>query len=157
MEDSLAEKVQWMFDRTLISELLYSFARSLDTRDVESYVDNYAEGGILELPDPTSTAGETLVVSRDGMADFVRKGLMTVCKATHHISTNHQISITGDTAVSRSYLQAVHVGETPFDHWEAGGWYDCTYIRTSEGWKFTKVKLTPVWLTGRPGSIKPEG
>ncbi len=156
MEDTMGEKVQWLLDRTLISELLYSFSRSLDTRDVDSYVNNYAEGGILELPAPTSATGETLVVSRDRMADFVQKGILTVYKETHHISTNHQISISGDTAVSRSYLQAVHVRETPFDHWDAGGWYDCTYVRTTEGWKFTHVKLTAVWLTGEPDTIEPK-
>jgi hypothetical protein len=66
-------------------------------------------------------------------------------------STNHQITVTGDTAVSRSYLHAVHVRESPFDHWDAGGWYDCSYARTPEGWKFTRVRLTVVWLAGDPG------
>ncbi len=153
MDNPLEVKVQWLLDRTSISELLYSFAHSLDTGDVEQYANNYAEGGVLELPDPTSASGATLIIPRDRMTDFVRKGLLARYRATHHISTNHQIGITGDTAVSRSYLQAVHVGETPFDHWDAGGWYDCTYVRTTEGWRFASVRLTPVWLTGKPGSI----
>ena len=55
MDESLVEKIQWLVDRAQISELLYSFARALDTKDAEGYVNNYADGGILELPDPTST------------------------------------------------------------------------------------------------------
>jgi len=156
MNDTLSEKVQWLVDRALISELLYSFARALDTKDVDGYVSNYAKDGVLELPDPTSTTGETLIVPRSRMAEFVRNGIVKAYSATHHISANHQITISGDIAMSRSYLQAVHVRMTPLDHWDAGGWYDCNYVRTPDGWKFTHVKLTPVWINGTPGSIKPE-
>ena len=76
--------------------------------------------------------------------------------ATHHISSNHQITIDGDNAHSRSYLQGVHVGPKPAEHWTAGGWYDCRYVRTSEGWKFARVRLTCVWLSGDVGTIKPD-
>jgi len=43
------------------------------------------------------------------------------------------ITIEGDQAVSRSYLHGVHVGSTPFEHWDGGGWYDATYRRTPKG------------------------
>lgn len=150
MDEPLAERIQWLVDRAQIGDLLFSFARALDTKDAAGYVDNYAEGGILELPDPTSSTGEVVTVARDGMMDFVQKGLLEAYGATHHMSTNHQITITGDTAISRSYLHVAHVRDNPFDHWDAGGWYDCSYVRTSEGWKFTHVKLTAVWLAGEP-------
>ena len=150
MDESLVEKIQWLVDRAQISELLYSFARALDTKDAEGYVNNYADGGILELPDPTSSTGEVVTVSRDHMKEFVQKGLMEAYSGTHHMSTNHQITVTGDTAVSRSYLQAVHVRKSPSDHWDAGGWYDCNYVRMPVGWKFTSVKLTAVWLARTP-------
>jgi len=156
MNDSLSEKVQWLVDRALISELLFSFAQALDTKNVDAYVNNFAKDGVLELPDPASSTGEVLIIPRNRLEEFVRRGIATAYRATHHISANHQITIAGDTAMSRSYLQAVHVGATPLDHWDAGGWYDCNYIRTPDGWKFTHVKLTAVWLTGTPGGIKPE-
>ena len=133
MDESLAEKVQWLVDRAQISELLHSFARSLDTKDAAGYVNNYADGGVLELPDPTSSTGEVVTISRDQMMEFVQKGLMDSYGGTHHMSSNHQITVTGDTALSRSYLQAVHVRESPFDHWDAGGWYDCSYVRRPKG------------------------
>jgi hypothetical protein len=152
MDESMTETIQWLVDRAQISELLYSFARALDTKDAASYVDNYAQGGILELPDPASTTGEVVTISRDDMIEFVQKGLMEAYSGTHHMSTNHQITVTGDAAASRSYLQSVHVRESPFDHWDAGGWYDCSYARTPEGWKFTRVRLTAMWLAGKPDS-----
>lgn len=91
-----------------------------------------------------------VTVSRDHLLEFVQKGLMEAYSATHHMSSNHQITVTGDTAVSRSYLQAMHVRDNPFDHWDAGGWNDCAYVRTSQGWRFTHFRLTAVWMTGRP-------
>ena len=47
---TLEEKVQWLVDRALISELLHSFARALDTRDWAGYAGNYTDDGWLELP-----------------------------------------------------------------------------------------------------------
>lgn len=154
MIESIKDKVQWLVDRALISDLLLSFATALDTRDFEAYVNNFAEEGTLELPDPSNEKGAGVLVHREQLMTTLQ-GLKKF-SATHHISTNHQIIIHGDTASSRSYLQAVHVGRSPFDHWDAGGWYDCEYRRSVEGWKFTTVKLTEVWLSGDPESVLPK-
>ena len=150
----LEAKVQWLMDRTTISELLCSFARALDTRDYQAYVDNYADGGVLELPDPVRP-GATIVLRKEQMLEAVPKSLGRY-RATHHLSANHQIRIAGERASSVSYLQAVHVREVPTDHWSAGGWYECDYLRTSQGWKFTRVRLSAVWMSGTPGPIRPE-
>jgi len=154
MTKATDEKVQWLVDRAQISDLLFSFACALDTRDFETYVNNFSEEGTLELPAPPPGGGSGVKLRRDQLMDTLQ-GLRKF-SATHHISSNHQITIDGDTASSRSYLQAVHVGSSPFDHWDAGGWYDCEYRRTPEGWKFTRVKLTEIWLAGDPKSVMPE-
>lgn len=149
---TLEQQVQWLVDRTRISERLFAFARALDSRDWDVYVDGYADGGELDLPDPMGSG--RIVVPRAGLREFVQ-GLGRY-GATHHLSANHQIEIDGDRATSRSYLQAVHVRQRPDDHWTGGGWYDCEYVRTAAGWKFTKVRLSIAWLDGRPGPIRPE-
>jgi ketosteroid isomerase-like protein len=149
MQQSIEQQVQWLVDRALISDLLHSFARALDTKDFAAYVDNYTEDGTIELPQPSSTTGGKLLMRRDEMLAKVPHSLAKY-SATHHLSSNHQITINGDTASSRSYLQAVHVGATPLDHWDGGGWYDSSYRRTAAGWKFVTVKLTVVWLSGTP-------
>ncbi|MEY4762228.1 MAG: hypothetical protein RLZZ200_2084 [Pseudomonadota bacterium] len=153
MNDNLEQKVQWLVDRAQISELLHSFARALDTKDFARYIENYAEDGSIELPQPAGKPGETWTMQRAEMAERVPRSLARYT-ATHHISSNHQITIEGDSATSRSYLQAVHVSGGPQDHWDAGGWYDCSYRRTPDGWRFVRVKLTPVWLRGEPERFK---
>jgi hypothetical protein len=119
MSDNAAAALQWLVDRTQISDLLYSFASALDNKDWQAYVANYADGGYIELPDP-QTPGGTFILHKNKMLELVPKSLGRYT-ATHHISTNHQITIDGDQARSRSYLQAVHVGAKPVAHWSVGG------------------------------------
>jgi hypothetical protein len=147
--------LRWLVDRTQISDLLFSFASALDSKDWKRYAENYADDGYIELPDPQSTVGATVILRKEKMLELLPKSLGRYV-ATHHISTNHQIAIDGNQADSRSYLQAVHVTGKPTDHWTAGGWYDCHYVRTAQVWKFARVKLTAVWLTGDVGTIRPE-
>jgi hypothetical protein len=155
MSGTVEAKVQWLVDRAQISDLLYSFAAALDSKDWKKYADNYADNGYIELPDPQSAVGGSFILHKHRMLELVPKSLGRYA-ATHHISTNHQITLNGDRAESRSYLQAVHVGTKATDQWTAGGWYDCRYVRSPEGWKFESVKLTCVWLGGAVGTIRPE-
>jgi len=143
-------QLQWLVDRAGIGDLLHRFARTLDTRDFSAYVDLYDEDGVIELPQPK---GGTWTMTRAQMSTKVPLSLARY-SATHHISSNHEIEIRGDSATSRSYLQAVHVGPRPSEHWDAGGWYDCRYRRTPSGWKFVHVRLTAVWTQGNPSDFE---
>jgi len=141
---STEDLVRELHDRAMISELLLRFARALDERDWEGYAALYADDGVLELPwgPPRPKA----ILAEDTEANLGRFA------ATHHISSKHQISLDGDSATSRSYLQAVHVVDPGAQGglWTAGGWYDCSYRRTPDGWRFTRVALVPVWQSGSP-------
>jgi hypothetical protein len=145
--DDLAGRVQWLVDRALISDLLIDFARRVDSQDQEGYAANFAEDGVLELPFGVFNGREAI----RGMPGPRRP------MGTHHLSTNHMVEIEGDEARSRSYLQATHIADVaqPDRNWKAGGWYDCSYRRTPEGWKFTHVKLSVLWAGGDAGSSAP--
>ena len=69
--------------------------------------------------------------------------------ATHHMSTNQQIRVDGPTATSHSYVQATHVGHDG-TLWVLGGCYESDYERIDGAWKFTRVRLKPVWESGQP-------
>lgn len=130
-------------DRVAISDLLLDFARCLDERDWEGYASNFAEDGVLELPWKRVRQAE--------LAGYVSANLSRY-QGTLHYSTNHVIEIEGDTARSRSYLLAVHLldGSDPSRHADAGGWYDCEYRRTPDGWRFTRVRVSIAWTGGEP-------
>lgn len=144
---SLQQQVQWLVDRAAISDLLVDFARALDEDDYDGYEANFAEDGVLELPFRTHHG-------RAGLAEYVR-GNLGVFARTHHLSGNHAITIDRDTATSKSYVQAVHVknDENDSDLAMLGGWYHCSYRRTPEGWRFTRVRLERVWTTGTAEEI----
>jgi ketosteroid isomerase-like protein len=145
--DDLAGQVQWLVDRALIGDLLIDFARRVDTRDQAGYAANFTDDGVLELPFGVFN-GREAISEMSGPPPPM---------GTHHLSTNHMIQIDGDTASSRSYLQATHIADVakPTQNWKAGGWYDCTFRRTADGWKFTRVVLSVLWAGGDAASSAP--
>lgn len=136
---TLEETVNWLKDRAEISDMLFTFARVLDERDWDAYTAMYAPGGRLQLPWGEPLEKET--IGTDAAAH------LSHFHATQHISSNHEITIDGDRARSRSYVQALHVAEegSRENHWTIGGRYDCDHVRTGEGWKFELVRLTSIW------------
>ena len=145
--DDLDARVRWLVDRAQISDLLFDFARRVDERDKAGYAANFADDGVLELPFGVFEGRETILNMPGPMPPM----------GTHHLSTNHMIEIDGNAARSRSYLQATHVADVgvPDRNWKAGGWYDCEYRRTSDGWEFTHVKLSVIWAGGDAASSAP--
>ena len=102
----------------------------------------------------------------DAVADYGRAGLVEgvaaikdTCRhalepltAAQHLNTNHEARIDGDTATARCYLHVhQHRDNTPGgDHLEMGGRYDDELVRTKEGWRIKRRKLTILWSNGNP-------
>lgn len=141
--DQPTAQLQWLVDRAAISDLLIDFARALDDKDWEGYAANFAEDGVLALTPTIFHDG------REGLADFVA-GSLGRYAGTHHLSTNHAISLDGDEATTRSYLIAAHVLDEadPARHADSAGWYRCRVRRTSDGWRFIHVTLEIRYLSG---------
>lgn len=49
------DTVQYLYDRTQVSDLLYRFASLLDTKQWQAHIDLYADDGVLVLPWATVT------------------------------------------------------------------------------------------------------
>lgn len=152
----LAEQVNYLLDRTAISDLLIAFARAIDTKDWKGYEDLLTENGTIEIPVKMPDGSPVVHVGREGTGEWVagndkRPGLGRFVQ-THHMSTNHQITIDGDTATTHSYAQCIHrLNEDPARVWELGGWYTCKVHRVSgHEWKFVRVHLDMVWEHGKP-------
>jgi hypothetical protein len=75
-----------------------------------------------------------------------------VFDATQHVMTNHLVTVEGDAAHSHTYgswrLIRHAAGDPPM--WDGTGWYDDTWVRTSEGWRISKRKCGVVFWTGNP-------
>jgi ketosteroid isomerase-like protein len=143
--------LEWLVDRAHISDLLVEFAHALDERDWDGYAATYVEDAEFRIGPGHTLRGRDRI--RDATASD--RGLAQYT-GTWHGSSNHAITVTGDTATSRSYLHGVHLlsGDT-FHHADGSGWYDCALRRTADtglagGWRFVTVQITEVWHAGEP-------
>jgi SnoaL-like domain len=138
-------QLQWLVDRAQISDLLVEFARSLDERDWRANTELYVPDGVMSVGDSFRLVGHEQLMqtgSDRGLGQY---------RGTWHLSANHAIEITGDTARTRSYLLGVHLlGQDTFRHADGGGWYDCTLRRTPDGWRFVTVNVREIWNAGEP-------
>lgn len=139
-----AAQLQWLVDRAAIGDLLVDFARALDERDWAGYAANYALDGVLAISPTIFHEG------RAGLGEFVAASLSGYAGGTHHLTTNHAISIDGDHATARAYLLAAHILDNPTRHADGAGWYDMALRRTQEGWRLAHVTLTIRYVSGEP-------
>lgn len=137
-----AEQLQALLDREEIRALVSSFARSIDTKNQPQYAANFAEDGELTTPFGTR-------VGRAAIADM--KGPPPGTHA-HHLIGQVDIDLHGDTATATTYMIATHVfsSDSLTEKAHSGGWYEQEFVRTSEGWKFSKVSLVIRWEDERP-------
>lgn len=105
-----------------------------------------------------------LVFASDGVADYGRLGVHTGVDAikavtaqalagfdrTQHMVSNHQISLDGDSATGRCYLQAQHVTRTGAGEslYTVAGSYIDRYRRTGAGWRIAHRALRVTWTEG---------
>lgn len=143
----MASDVQALADRFEIMDVKSRYGRALDTRDWDLM---------------------RTVFTDDAEADFWAGGkhkgiepILTACSAfmetldaTHHLFANHEIQVEGDCATGRVSLYAGHFlpaapGGDP--NFNVRGFYEEEYVRTSEGWRISKLKLNPLWSDGNIG------
>ncbi|MEU4842645.1 nuclear transport factor 2 family protein [Nocardia testacea] len=93
---------------------------------------------VAGIPPATVSLGDYLEILRAAFAPFA---------ATHHAITGHIVEIDGDSATIHAHVRAEHwlPGELAHDgpdRWLVVGYYDNEAVRTAEGWRLTRVKLT---------------
>ena len=134
------QKIQTLLDRMEITDTSIRYATGIDTRDRDLYRSCFRDEIDLDMSD--MGLGEPMKMSADVWADQALS-LVSGFQATQHIITNHVITIEGDRATCVAYLQAQHY--SPENMYTVGGYYTNTLVRTPDGWKISKLKLTPTW------------
>jgi hypothetical protein len=139
--ESPEAQLQWLVDRAQINDLLIEYARSVDAADFDALTALFVEGGALVLPFARLAREEIEPGSVVALGPYWK---------THHMGSNYAIEVDGDRATSHSYFQAVHIHDesNPGAHGDLGGWYDNTYVRIAEGWRFETVEVSFAWSLG---------
>ena len=103
----LTAQIQWLVDRASISDLLVEFARTLDEQEWDANTALYVPEGVFMVGDVFRLVGHeqlALTGSPRGLAQY---------RGTWHLSANHAIEMSGDTANSaRELVDEVYRGES---------------------------------------------
>jgi|TARA_B100000902_G_scaffold392861_1_gene445974 hypothetical protein len=140
-------------DKLAVAETIYLYAMGIDTKDFVLYRSIFADTVEIDFSSyEGSSVTEPSQLSGDKWVRRVQP-LFTGLAATQHSMTNPMVSVDGDTATCRMYMQAHHVYEPDKEgSWfTLGGYYDDTLIRSDDsptGWMLSGVKLTVLWRKG---------
>lgn len=122
-------------DRLAVGDVIIRYADSVDQLDYDRYFSCFTDDVVVSgfTPEPIHGLGAYkpwLVERRNAFG------------RTQHLIGNIQVTVEGDTAHMRSYVQATHELPGDPDHlvtlWAA---YVDDLVRTAEGWKITTHHL----------------
>jgi SnoaL-like domain len=132
-------------DREELVELLARYASIPDTQDFDELPKTvFTDHVILDFE--SVGAGPSIEIERNALTQQLRT-FFADWQATHHAITNHQIRVDGDIASIRAHIHAQHwlppdVAPQHRNRWLVVGFYDDEAVRTSDGWRLRKVRLT---------------
>jgi 3-phenylpropionate/cinnamic acid dioxygenase small subunit len=134
-----------VLDRLAVQDVLFRYATALDTKD-------WALLRTCFTPDVVGVYdahGEQQGYER--IEAMCRRALEPLA-ATQHLIGNVEVAVSGDTATSTCYLQAMHVRERPGgDNFIVAGQYRDELVRTPDGWRIVRRALRRIWTQGDLG------
>lgn len=136
-----AEQVRDLYAR-------YSFA--YDQGNADEYAALFTEDGVFEV------VGGPEVQGRDALAGMVAAAAARPARTLHMVS-NILVTVTGDSATGKAYVQLLALAEGALRVVTVGT-YDDTFVRTSAGWLLSRRRFEPavgpdpegVPVAGRP-------
>ena len=133
-------------DRLAIDDQLTRYSRAIDTGEWDLLDAIFTPDALLDY---TSSGGMR------GTFPEIKAWLATalpVFAMRQHFVTNREITITGDTATSHSYLynpMGVRRTDGGLDLFFTGAIYRDHWTRTRDGWRITERVLQELWRYGR--------
>ncbi len=122
-------------DRYEVGQVIIQYATSVDQRDMDRYGSCFTDDVVVNGFSSGSIEG------RDAWVGFVEKAL-TNYRGTHHQITNQEITVYGDAAHMRSYVQATHELVDDDEHLLIlYAIYDDRLVRTPDGWRIARHEL----------------
>lgn len=129
-DESLSATVRALADKEAIRDLTARYADSVWRQDPEAAVELFAEDGVMDVGNGTVLEGHAAL--RDGYRSMLTIDLQPFVHG-------HVIELDGDHATGRCYLDLR--GTVDGKSMTGAGFYEDTYVRMREGWKFQARKL----------------
>jgi 3-phenylpropionate/cinnamic acid dioxygenase small subunit len=127
-------------DRQDISELLVRYATGIDRRDWPLFRTVFTDDCELDY----GVIGVWNGV--DAVAEFMEQTHAMAGHTMHRLS-NQAITVDGDKAEARTYIDGLIMAADNESGVNAIGFYDDEIVRTPDGWRITRRRYTQVRLT----------
>ena len=133
-----------MSDESDIARLLYRYARAVDTKDWDLYRSVFTDDAYIDY-----SAGVFVGSVEEAIGFFSGDFSKLVAMSMHYI-TNVESDIDGDVAQVRAMFynptQIKGIAELSM----FGGYYFHDLVRTSDGWRSTRLREEMVWTADSP-------
>ena len=127
-------------DRQDIADVLLRYATGIDCRNWPLFRTAFTEDCELDYGEIGSWRGV------DAVTDFMETS-HAMAGHTMHRLTNQVITIDGDRAEARTYVDGLIMFGDAGSGVNAVGFYDDDMVRTAAGWRIAKRRFTPVRVT----------
>lgn len=124
-------------DRADISDVLTRYATGIDRRDWPLFRTAFTEDCVLDYGEIGTWQGVAAVT------EFMDQS-HAMAGHTMHRLTNMAITVTGDTATARTYVDGLILAADNASGVNAIGFYDDELSRTVDGWRIARRRFTPV-------------
>ena len=129
-------------DRDEIADVLVRYATGIDRRDWPLFRTVFTDDCVLDYGEVGSWKGV------DAITEFMQQA-HSMAGHTMHRLTNQVITVHGDKAQSRTYVDALIMMGEGDSGVNAAGFYDDDLVRTDDGWRvarreFIQVRVAPV-------------
>jgi 3-phenylpropionate/cinnamic acid dioxygenase small subunit len=124
-------------DRQDIAEVLLRYATGIDRRDWSVFRSAFTADCELDYGEIGTWNGV------DAVTDFMEQS-HAMAGHTMHRLTNQVITVNGDRAEARTYVDGLIMAADNGSGVNAVGFYDDDLVRSAEGWRITRRRFTPV-------------
>jgi 3-phenylpropionate/cinnamic acid dioxygenase small subunit len=124
-------------DRQDISDVLVRYGTGIDSRDWPLFRTVFIEDCELDYGEIGTWRGV------DAVVEFMVSAHDMAGHTLHRI-TNQSVTVSGDTATARAYVDALIMSQDNSSGVNAAGFYDDELVRTGSGWQIARRRFTTV-------------
>jgi len=142
--------VQQVEDEQAIKRLLVEYAVRLDAKDIEGYLNLFAEEGVWQIGTSVRKGYREIKAMLEGM--YGETTIEPMGYERYRIITNMQVNLEGDRATARSRHLTLMRGEKGNPMPTLGGLYEDVLIRENGEWKILHRIDHPIMPTAEEWS-----
>ncbi|WP_169585779.1 nuclear transport factor 2 family protein [Antrihabitans stalactiti] len=133
------DPIKELLDKNDIANLVADIGRFIDSKQFDDLSHVYSVDARLKTPDGVTTGVDAIIQTAQRNHEMFER--------TQHLVAGVSIDLQVDEAVVDANIVAIFVpaAAVPQDNRIIGIHYAFDALRTADGWRFTRMSITPVW------------